>query len=200
MSFQDILAISLLAFFALGALVMNVLSDTDWVSNIYRKVTFKYRDVLNYDSNHPMLYDNDLGIYSIYGVEYPDKPIKSLLGRQKYVGKVLKKELDRLGVSVSLKEFTGLFLKVNDNVTNYDYRRFNYYHFDARSKIIRSMLTVEQVAFFVNGDYNMDKIAALYRRGLDFDNIVEAYSMPLEWVDKLYDVSDVPQFRPMSRF
>lgn len=200
MLIQDIMTVGLLAFLVLGTIVFSVLSYTDWVSTIYRKATFKYGDVLNYDSRHPMLYDNDSGIYNIYGIKEPVKPIKSLVARQKYVGNVLSGELDRLGVGVGLKDFTRLFLKVNDNLANFDYRRFNYYHFDGDRNLIREMLTVEQVAFFINDDYDLEKVASLYRRGLKFDNIVEAYSMPLDWVDKLYDVSDVQQFRPMSRF
>lgn len=200
MLIQDIMTVGLLAFLVLGTIVFSVLSYTDWVSTIYRKATLKYGDVLNYDSRHPMLYDNDSGIYNIYGIKEPVKPIKSLVARQKYIGKVLSGELDRLGVGVSLKDFTRLFLKVNDNLANFDNRRFNYYHFNEDRSLIREMLTVEQVAFFINDDYDMEKVASLYRRGLKFDNIVEAYSMPLDWVDKLYGVSDVQQFRPVNRF
>lgn len=193
MQVQDVVTVSIFVFFVSGAVVFGLLSTFDVEGKIEQKAKEYYGKHLNWEFCHPKI-DNDFYVYKVYGVDPPANPISSVIRKQKYIKNMLTSKLHSLKVNVDLFDFTRFLLKINDNYWHYDNRDYDYYHINSRR-----LLSIENAVFFMVNNYDEEKVKKLYRRGLTFEQIVESYDMPLEWVDRLYNVT-LQEARPISRF
>lgn len=195
MLIQDVLVILFLSIMVILTIVLNFLSASNlsgrWES---KRVDFYGKD-LNWHLVHPYLYKDNVEFF-VYDVEVPKKIIKSVVGRQKYIRSKLLNKMAANNIIMSLKEFTEVFLRVNNNAIHFSYDRYDYYH-SSNNGLNRPMLSVEQVAYLLNEGADMDKVSSLYKRGLSFDEIVEFYDVPSNWINALRPNSE---FQRIDRF
>lgn len=199
MLIQDVITVSVLTFLVFSAAIFNIMSYTDVVGSVRQRLEMKYGRKIHYDFRHPLFWGESDAIYSVYGFVKPVKPVKHLYRKMKYVHDSISRVLKDFDVSLSVEDFCMFFLKANDNVPAYDFRRYDYYHVDDEGRVVREMFSLEQVIVFVKNDFDAGKVAELYRRGLGFEQVVACYNMPVVWVEKMYDAVDSqkPVFRGM---
>lgn len=195
MSIQDYVVIFLLCLIIFATILFNILSLTNLSGRLEDKRIHFYGDDLNWHLVHPYLYKKDVEFF-VYDVEVPKKTMSSVVRKQKYIKSKLLEKMKLNNVQVSLKDFTAIFLRVNNNAIHFGYDRYDYYH-SSNNGLNRTMLSVEQVAYFLNSGFDMDKVSSLYKRGLSFDEIVEFYDVPSNWINALRPNSE---FQRIDRF
>lgn len=189
MLFQDYLVIFLILGIILFTVTFNILSFNDVANRFQQKRINSYGENLNWHLVHPYLYKDDVEFF-VYDVDLPNKKMSSVVRRQKYITRQVLEKMKVYSIDMPLKDFTALFLKINNNAIHFSQDRYDYYH-SSEKGLKRPMLSIEQVGLLLKDDADMDKVARMYRRGLSFEEIIEFHSMPEKWVEALYSKVEI---------
>lgn len=181
---QDIATITILAASAASTVILHIMSRSRAFSLILEKRLRRQAKDLNWNEINPTLHYSNI-VYQIYGVPKPEKYLKTTAKIQKHIKKHLKKALKRHNVKIPLEQLTKTHMRIN----NYDYNRIDNF-----------TLTLEHAIFFINNKHDLTKIAQLQKRKLSYEQILEAYDIPLEWSESYYGVSEPAQPQPVNRF
>lgn len=199
MLIQDAITVGVLFFFVVGSIIFGIPAYTDFLTRFEASLVRKNGVEIHWGQLYNSYKQLD-NVYATYGVCEPKREIKSVFRKQKYIKKQLLKILASFNTNMSLSDFTEAFLKVNDSFIHNDFRLLQYYPTPYNTGKGKEMLTASDVVFFVDGEYDLEKVRELYRRGFSFDDIVKLYDMPLEWVDSMYGVTPLVRPLPVSRF
>lgn len=183
MVFQDYVVVFSLIFIILVTILFNVLSFTNIIGRLECKRIDFYGKDLNWHLVYPYLYRENIEFF-VYDVDVPKKNISSVVRRQKYIIRHVLDKMKINNIDMSLEDFTALYLRVNNNAIHFSQDRYDYYH-SSNNGLNRPMLSVEQVAYLLNEGADMDKVSLLYKRGLSFNEIVEVYEAPDNWINVL---------------
>ena len=194
MLFQDVLTVGVVGSFVLATVFTSLFFSTGFYDSLRSRVERFYGSDINWDLVHPHLYTNEDLEFTVYNVPVPGKPLKGLVSKQRYIRKHVLAAMDRCGVVLPLKDFTELFLRVNNNNLSLEYKEYGYYGGRGAS-LNRVQFSIEQVAVLIGLNADMGKVAVLNSKGLSFEQIVECVEMPVEWSLKLYDVGTVTSDR-----
>lgn len=176
MNMFDIIAVASFIVVLVTTVVLSILFSSNVMENFKNNRIIRLGSQINWmNLNSFIIYD--MNEHKAYGLIKPCRQMKEA-ARIKDIKRQLNVFLKHKKSRVTLEELSNNLIVMN----NYSFRN------NTRLDIEKSSLSLEQILYLTEHDFNPETVAQLRYQGVSFEDIKSSKGLPAEWVAKVFTV------------